>query len=99
MDFQLLDFSQYDDIIICKYYPLKISDIKMFTISFFFWVSWFNIIRLSPLPFKPAHARVSKDDEFDLKNRFTAFCHGLSLMLGAIYTYYIVPGNCGSPNK
>ena len=64
----------------------------MFFVSFIMWMSWFNIIRLSPLPLKPAHARVSKDEEFDLKNRFTAFCHGLSLMLGAIYTYYIVRG-------
>ena len=34
-----------------------------------------------------------------MKNRLTAFCHGSTLLLGAIYTYYIVPDGCGSPNK
>jgi hypothetical protein len=95
----LQNFSMYDEIVISENYPLKIGDAKMILLSFVCWVSWFNIIRVSPMPFKPAHTKVSKEDEFDVKNRCTAFCHGLSLLIGATYTYYIMPGSCGEANK
>ena len=71
---------------------MQSEDMICIASSFTAFMMVWQIVARMPLPFKPEHVKISKEDELDLRLRIVSFIHGILCVIFAGYHFYMLHG-------